>query len=70
MSPEPCDEAYERGMRVRREVVGAHLGERAAVPADRRADGREQDRARHVASSSSSTVCATAKAELAAGTPQ
>jgi hypothetical protein len=57
----------------RREVVGTHPCEPAAVAAHRSPDGREDDGARHVppaSSVSASTRCAIANAPFAAGTPQ
>ncbi|MGA8487968.1 MAG: hypothetical protein WB684_12935 [Gaiella sp.] len=57
------------GHRKRREVVGAHRGKPAAVPADGRPHRGEDDRAAHCVSSST-TRWAIANAPFAAGTPQ
>ncbi len=59
-----------RADRDRGEVVRAHGGEGAAVPADRRAHRGEQHCSPHAAPSSASTAWAIAKAPLAAGAPQ
>ena len=52
------------------EVVGAHLGERAAEAAERRAGGGVQECGGHGSPSSASTCWAIRNAVLASGTPQ